>query len=352
MGHAKRHLMTVMFLLGFVIDNLTLNRVDQTFDNVVLFCYVVLGMASMFFLYAGTAGKFSDSLNEFFKRYAPLALQYSFGGLLSGMLIFYGRSGAFFDSWPFLLIIISVIAGNELVEDRMKRLLFNLNAFFLGLFSYIVLIVPVILKSMGPVIFVGSGIVALLIMYLFLALLWKVIPHFLNQNVRNIIFSLGVAFILFNFLYFLNIIPPIPLSLKDAGIFHNVKRVELSSYELTYEQPPWWEFYREDDRQFRYEGSQNAFCYASIFAPGGLSADIVHTWEFYDEGMRRWQTYGSFSYAITGGRGEGYRGYTHISSPRPGKWRCTIETKRGQVLGREVFYSVNAAPGNFVTRKE
>ena len=43
------------------------------------------------------------------------------------------------------------------------------------------------------------------------------------------------------------------------------------------------------------------------------------------------------AYVITGGRSDGYRGYTLVNSYQNGKWRCSVETTRGQVLGRELF---------------
>src|SRR5690606_28398358 len=103
-----------------------LTRVDQLFDNLILLSYVLLAMVSMLWLYAGTAGKLPDNWSAFARKYAPLLTQFAFGGLLSGMLIFYGRSGSWAESWPFLLLILAVIYGNETIKDRSTRLVFNL----------------------------------------------------------------------------------------------------------------------------------------------------------------------------------------------------------------------------------
>ena len=200
--YIKRHWLTVAFLGGFALDNITLNRVDQIFDNVVLFIYVNLAMIGLLVLYAGTAEKFSESISNFAKKYGPLLIQFAFGGLLSGMLIFYGRSGSWIESWPFLLIILAVILGNELIRERANRLIFNLSVLFVGLFSYIVLVVHVIIGKMGEWIFIGSGILAVFIMYGFIRILYKIIPRFLTLHMRTIVFSIGIIFVSFNFLYF------------------------------------------------------------------------------------------------------------------------------------------------------
>ena len=134
----KKHFLTVSFALGFVIDNFTLNRVDQIFDNVLLLTHITVAMASLLFLYAASAGKFRESWNGPIRDYSPLFTQFAFGSLFSGMLIFYGRSGSWHVSWPFFLIIFVVIYGNETIKDRVQQLLFNIGMLFIGLFQWFV----------------------------------------------------------------------------------------------------------------------------------------------------------------------------------------------------------------------
>lgn len=348
----RHHWLTTAFIVGFIVDNITLNRVDQIFDNAVLLTYVVLAMVSILLLYAGIAERYSDRTNQFLKSKAPLLMQYAFGGLLSGMLIFYGRSGSLVDSWPFILMILLVIFGNETIRDRSGRLVYNLVIFFVGLFAYVVLVIPVLLGKMGPWIFVGSGVLALLIMYFFFTALEKVIPHFVRLQKRHIVFFIGLIYITLNFLYFTNIIPPIPLSMKHVGIYHSVARQADNTYALTYEKPNWWFWYRNSDKVFHYSTGEDVYCYASVFAPARLATEIYHRWEHYDEVMDEWVEHGRYAYSIQGGRGEGYRGYTQISNYREGKWRCTVETERGQIIGKKVFTIASGAKGELVTRTE
>lgn len=350
--HAKRHWLTIAFLLGFVIDNITLNQVDQVFDNLVLLTYVLLAMTSLALLYAGVAEKLPEKLTHYAKTYAPFAVQFSFGGLLSGMLIFYGRSGTWYESWPFLLVILGIIYANETVKDRASRLVLNFAMLFVGIFAYVVLIVPVLTGHMGPWIFLGSGIMALIIISWFFKLLTFIVPNFIALHTRAIVFTVGMIFVTLNFLYFTNIIPPIPLSLKEVGIYHSVVRFEDGTYQLTYEEPKWWQFGRDSNKTFRYEPGDNIYCFASVFSPARLSTEIFHRWEYYDSAAAVWKEHGRFSYPISGGRGDGFRGYTLIKNYRPGKWRCSVETARGQVLGRETFEVMEGGRSELVTRVE
>ncbi len=333
----RQHFLTIAFVFGFIVDNITLNRVDQLFDNIILLTYVGLAMTSLVLLYAGSADKFSEGVSRFLRRYMPLLTQYAFGGLFSGMLIFYGRSGSWMVSWPFLLIIIAVIFGNETIKDRVQRLLYNIAMLFVGMFAYVVLVVPVVLGKMGALVFVGSGILALIIMLLYIKLLGLVVPRFIHLHQRALLFVVGLIFATFNFLYFANIIPPIPLSLKDVGIFHSVVRFEDGSYQLTYEEGEWWQFYKKSDDIFHPVPGGNVVCFAKVFAPTKIQTDIFHRWEYYDEAEGEWIEHVRLSYPISGGADGGYRGYTLIENYREGTWRCTVETERGQVLGRETF---------------
>lgn len=349
----KKYWLTIAFLLGFVVDNITLNRVDQVFDNLVLLFYVLLAMFSLAYLYAGLAEKLPQNWIPGAKKYSPLLIQYAFGGLLSGMLIFYGRSGDWTQTWPFMLIILAVIYGNETITNRSTRMVFNLAIFFVGLFSYLVLVIPVLTGLMGPWVFVGSGLLALVVMHFYLKLLHFIIPRFIELKKKLIIFVIGTLFAVLNFLYFANIIPPIPLSLKDVGIYHSVVRFENGDYQLKYEAGKWWEPFKNSDNVYHPTQSSDIFCFAKVFAPTRLETQIFHKWQFYDEEAGAWKDHSRLSYQISGGRGNGFRGYTLVENFQDGKWRCVVETARGQKLGREVFWvDSTQEPEELVTRIE
>jgi MFS family permease len=349
----RQHLLTVSFVLGFLIDNITLNRVDQLFDNALLLTHITIAMLSLAFLYAASAGKLRESWNEPVRNYSPLITQFAFGSLFSGMLIFYGRSGSWMVSWPFFLMLLAVIYGNETIKDRVQRLLYNLGMLFIGLFSYVVLIVPVLLGKMSALVFVGSGILALVIMLIFVRILTSIVPRFISLHQRSIIFIIGIIFAGFNFLYFANLIPPIPLSLKDVGVFHSVVRFEDGSYQLSYEKGEWWKFYRTSDDVYHPSAGGSIFCFAKVFAPTSIDTDIYHAWDYYDETAGKWIEHARVSYPIQGGGDGGYRGYTLIKNYRDGKWRCSVETQRGQVLGRATFrVDSSSVPVEIVTRRE
>jgi hypothetical protein len=347
----KHHLLTMAFLGGFVVDNLTLNRVDQLFDNAVLAGYVILAMIGLVFLYAGTSGRLGERTSEFAGKWAPLLVQFAFGGLMSGLLVFYSRSGSWWTSWPFLVLMLAVIVGNEFITKRASRLLFNLGVFFVALFSYVVLIVPVLLGRMGDEVFLISGVVALLVFVAFLKILYKAVPNFMAMNTRMVVVITAAIYLVLNALYFSNLIPPIPLSMKEMGAYHNVSKRAEGGYVLTYEKGPWYALWHHSDNTFHYAQGDRVYCYASVFAPARFKTSVRHRWEYFDTGASEWKEHYQTKFSIDGGRDEGYRGYSFIESVREGAWRCSVETERGQVVGRTIFTVVKGAvPRALVTR--
>ncbi len=343
-------MLSASFFIGFIVDNITLNRLDSVSDNVILAGYTVLMMITTLILYASMAGKMPERITPFLRTMMPYAMQFAFGGLLSGMLIFYSRSGSWATSWPFLVIIVAVIAGNELLSRRADRLLFNLSVLFIGLFSYVILVVPVLTGRMGDVVFVLSSILALVIFAGFVKVLIWIVPNFMTHHLRALVFVVGSLFATMQFLYFANLIPPIPLSLKDIGIYHAVERLEDGRYLLTYEDQSWWRFGQRTDRVFTVNDTYNPYCYSSVFAPARLSTGIVHEWQYLDPATDSWVTKSTIEYPITGGRADGYRGYSYIENYTPGTWRCVVRTERGQIIGYTKF-TVRAATTGVATKE-
>lgn len=344
-----KHWLSIAFVLGFFTDALLLNRIDDVVDNLILLFYIVLATISILLFYSGVVQKFSSNLSKRLVLYTPMIMQYSFGGLFSGMLIFYGRSGDILTSLPFFILIVAVIAGNELVSKRSDGLVYQLALYFVGLFSYTILVLPVVLGIMGGWIFVLSGLLALLVITIVVRLLYRIIPKFMEVNMQRVILSVGFIYILFNTFYFANIIPPIPLSLTQLEVVQSVTRLEDGNYRIVAENHPWWERFFFIKPELHPTGSSIS-CFARVYAPTRLSTEIFHRWEFKDANGN-WKEQLHLGYRISGNNAEGYRGYTTITSFTDGVWRCSVETARGQVLGRATVIIDRSKPSRGVVTK-
>lgn len=340
----RHHWLVLAFFFGFVTDLILLNQIDNTFDNLVLLFYVLLATVSILLFYIGTAGRVSGKIARFLKKYTLITMQYSFGGLLSGMLIFYGRSGDWLASAPFLLLILAVIIGNELVEKRSDRLVYNMALYFIGLFSYVVLVIPVLTGKMGDVIFILSGIISLIVLFIVAQTLYLIIPNFMRVNTKRVVATIGFIYLGFNVLYFTNIIPPIPLSLTVLEIEQSVAKLADGNYSIVSEQQPWYRTLPFTRAVIHPTGSSIS-CFARVYAPTKLETEIFHRWEFKNADGQ-WVERFRLGYPISGANDKGYRGYTRLQNFSAGLWRCSVETKRGQVLGRQTVIIDTAAPPN------
>lgn len=343
----KKHWLTVSFVLGFVTDTILLNQIDNFVDSLILLAYALLASCSLLLFYSGVAEKMGERFSKWLVRIMPGVMQYSFGGLLSGMLIFYGRSGDWMTSAPFLLLILSVIFGNEFVHKRSDRLVYHISLFFIGIFSYTVLILPVIFGVMGDLMFIISGLVALIFVTIVVQLLYRIVPNFMRVNTRRVILVIGAIYTTLHILYFTSVIPPIPLSLTELQVVHSVTKTG-NDYRLVTESQPWWRglpFMKAE----LHPAAPTLSCFARVYAPARLHTDIYHRWQYIDANGK-WAERARIKYPIAGTNTGGYRGWTEIGNVGDGTWRCSVETARGQVLGRSTVNVTTDGSGRTVTQ--
>lgn len=332
----ERYLSPLALLFGFLMDNFTLRRVDLWAENVVLLAYLLISGASIAFLNAYSEEKIRGKIFGKIANVAPFLMQFAFGGLFSAFIVFYSRSASIFTSWPFLIFLIFFLVGNEVFKEKYSRLVFQLNIYFIALFSYSIFAVPVLVGKMGLLVFISSGLVSVAFLALFVFWLYKMTPIKILQSQNILAKSVGMIFIIFNFFYFTNIIPPIPLSLKEGMIARNVE-VTSGEYQITYESAPWYLFFENYSPVFHWKAGERVYAFSAVFAPTKLSTKIFHEWSYFDEKEKGWIIKDEISFNIVGGRDGGYRGYSYKNGIAPGKWRVDVITESGQALGRMKF---------------
>lgn len=330
----EKYLSPVALAAGFIWDNLTLRRIDLWLDNLVLLGYLFISASAIAILNTRQSG--------WIKETAPYLLQFAFGGLFSAFIVFYSKSASFVTSWPFLLMLVLLLVGNEVFRKHYNRTVFHLAIFFVAAFSYSILIIPTLLRSIGPSTFLLGGLVGLSLMGFVIAGLSWAAPAVLRGRKLVIFFTIGGIYFVFHLFYFMNIIPPIPLSLKDGGVYHSVTKIN-GDYEVSFEPAPWYMFFREYGSTFHKISGEPVFVFSSVFAPTRLNTKIFHRWSYLDQKSGKWIISDRLGYEVTGGRDSGYRGFTFKTSIFPADWRVDVITERDQVLGRVSFTVVEAS---------
>ena len=338
----------VAFIGGFILDSFTLTRLDQWLDQAILTVHLLIVTGSIVLLQLAYRAKGSrevprKSLIGEHAPWYPIALQFSMGALFSGFFIFFTRSGTLAESWPFLLLLAGFLVGNEIFKKRYERFVFQISVYYFVILLYLILFVPVLLDMIGVWMFLLSGVLSLVVIVGVMYGLYRITPERVTKTYRKIAMTIGAIFIGMNILYFTNIIPPIPLAMKDMGIYHSVVR-DGSFYTVTYEKPAWYTFWRRSDKVFRRPGNEPVYAFSAVFAPTNLTTKIYHNWEYWDEQSGEWRSAGKIAYQIVGGRDGGFRGFTLKENIFEGTWRVDVETERGQLLGRKKFKVVNEQP--------
>ena len=349
----ERYFSPVFLVAGFLSDNfILLRRVDLWRTNALLFFYLlVCGLGIIYINLVDEKRITRDRL----VRIVPIvfiAMQFSFGGLFSGFLSLYSRSASLASSWIFVFLFAALLIGNERFIRLYRKYVFQLAMYFLCIFSFLIFFLPVLYKKVGAQMFLTSSVLSVLLIFLFLLLLRFLTPKAVVANRVKTLSSIGIIYVIFVSAYFLNIIPPLPLAIKSAGVYHSVSR-SSDTYTLTGESVSWYDTFMNYNTTLHIPEGDPAYVYAAIFAPTGLSIDLVHEWQQYSTTTKSWQTEDVIRFPIVGGRDGGYRTYTAKTSIDPGQWRVNVRMVDGQLIGRVTFTVVYSdATTTLTTRTE
>ncbi len=337
----ERHLTSAAFAIGFVIDVLTFANVNLTIIILIFAIHLVIAGGSMFIIHLIESRPLQGLLVERLRSFSLVASYFSFGALASGFFTFYSLSGPIVTSWPFLIFAFTFFAGNEWLTSYRSRLAFQMSIFFFALFSFSILVTPLILRSIGPMVFILSGLASLVVFFLFLALFWLIGPKRFHESKMSIIQSATTIFLLVIIFYFGQVIPPVPLSLKAIGVYHSVTRTG-DTYLLSGELHPWYQELFSPTTAHILPG-EPVYVFSSVFTPVAITTDIVHRWERYDNDTNAWVASTVVRFPVFGGRDGGYRGYSFKKDLTPGRWRVDVETPGGLLIGRVNFTVVSAS---------
>ncbi len=339
----EHHLGVGALVVGFTFDVILAKSPASVVDNILLLSYLFIAASIILILNLAPVRRKRERDITHEPLFLLLVLQFCFGGLASNLLVLYGKSGTFASDTIFLALLVALILGNEYLRSRYAQLRFNIAAYYFLLLTYCIIAVPTwITHSIGALSFLLSGLISLAVIAVFLIILFTAVLRDVEgkRHVHEIAVMVSVIFILFNGLYFMHVIPPVPLSLKDIGIYHSVLKYSSGDYLALYEPSPWYEFWRDTNANFTYRAGESAYCFTSVYAPAKLGTPIYHVWEHYDTAAKEWEQMASISFAIAGGRAEGYRGFSVVTMSSAGQWRCNVETQSGALVGRSVFTAV------------
>jgi hypothetical protein len=321
---------------GFVFDAITLTRVDEFWENFWIGAHLLIVAVFIILLNARENSGDDESNPSKIHFWYVNILQFFFGGLLSAYLVFYFRAADISSSWPFILLLGLAFWANETWKRRFVRVGFQIAMLYLSIFAFLIYHIPTALHQVGSKIFIISGIGSLGAMAVFLFIFKKTAG---KKYYRHRFFSYGIIisiYLAINCLYFLNLIPPLPVSLRDAGIYHSISKSADGNYQVEAEDSGWKQyvvFYQD----IHLRANDFLVAYSAIFSPQNLNTDVVHTWQYYDSLTGKWQTESIIKLPVAGGRDGGFRTYSIYGGLQSGRWRVVVTTLDGLVIGKVKF---------------
>jgi hypothetical protein len=327
----------LFFIGGFTFDALMVRRIDDA--STLIQQGIYLSIAGLLLLGLNAWNHRQVQPPRFLRgiwKWSEAALHFMLGTLLNAYVLFYFKSGSGVSAVLFLGTICVLLLMNELPQFRRfgPIVIFGLYSFCLT--SYFAYLYPVLFGRLEPWMFllaVGTSLLPLS----FLA--WT--HHQLTGDQRRVFLeallpSLGVQAALV-LLFLFHLVPPVPLSLQDIGIYHGVVRnPQDATYTLSHHPLPWWRFWSKDEQEFLARPGDRIFCFVHIFAPRNFRDEVRLRWAHHDSGVG-WASSDAVPIQITGGKEKGYAGYSYKQNWRAGDWRVTVETRDGREIGRRHF---------------
>lgn len=343
----EKYISGIGLVYGFIFTALTLTRVDEFLEN--FWIVVNLGLAAggilALTLYENRLASKKDNselknqtIDESvsFHFYLILLIQFAFGGLFSTFFIFYIRSSSLFENWLFLLMLLILLVGNEMWKKHYTRLVFQISVLFVAVYLFFIFLLPVLMHRLGADLFVFSGVLSLAIIALFLFILKKFAQEKFKKSHNLVVISLISIFVIMNILYFTNIIPPIPLSLKNSGIYHEITRLPSGDFSAKADIGTWRDSLTLYPVVYNKPG-EALYAFSAVFSPVKFSTQVIHQWQYYNVEKKAWVDSSRIVLPVRGGREAGYRTYSIKNFLTPGRWRVKVLTPTGQVIGRIGF---------------
>lgn len=335
----QKHAVVLFFIGGLLLDILLLERIDSM---------AVVGQHALYIFIVGFLLTFEviDTQNKlqlprFLQKIWPFrdeAVHFLLGALLSAFAIFYFLSASLLNTFIFFAVLVFLLVANELEGFRKIGLSIRFVMFTVCLCSFFGYLIPIFWGSVGAFPFVVSLILSGVVLHFICLFLQKRLgdSDFLRSHIARPAQSVLIVFLT---LYIFQLIPPVPLSLKKIGIYHAVTKTS-EGYELSHEQP-WWKFWRSGDQHFVAQAGDRIYCFFSLFSPTGFQDQVKVRWMY--RGPNGWSGSDAIPVKITGGRDQGFRGFTFKENYQDGDWQVRVETEDGREIGRLNFSVKKAA---------
>ena len=318
-SNIRRFLPALAFVGGFVWDTLTLGRVVTSSDLTILGLYYLGAYLGVILLGREWGEKARSRL--------AAGVQFCFGGLFSALVVFYFKSSGSLGGFLVVAALVLLLVANEFLHSRYARIGLSWSLLCLVGIMYFNFVLPHLVHGIGAFWFLLSTALACALLWL----PWKIS----GRSPWHLAWPGSMALLAVVF-YFVGIVPPVPLVVKQHLV---CKHFERSGKEWSCMEPvPGLlaglglgprELYRTPGEPLYY--------LSSVFAPSHVEALLEHRW-YHRDASGDWRLLTTVPMAMVGGREEGWRLHSLKQNLEPGLWRVETALQGGAVVGRSEFF--------------
>lgn len=339
----KQYLPALFFFSGFLFDLITIGDIDDLLNIIMQGLYLfIAGHILIVDITKNTQTE--NKYYAYYLKYKDDIFHFLLGSLLSAFTIFYFKSASLSNSFVFMIFLTTLLLLNELPFFQGLGAIFRSALYMLCLISYLIYVIPILFGKTGLIYFLLATIVAIIFLFTKIYILKK-IKDDISDLYKLVVYPQVTILIIFLLLYLTKLIPPVPLSLKHIGIYHNVKKHQ--DQYITYHNKPWYNFWSNGDQNFKARSEDKVYVFTKVFAPAGFDGKIYIRWlKDTDDG---YVTSDKIPLQVTGGRREGFRGFAYKQNYSVGDWQIRIETKGGLEIGR-INLTIEEDPETFIRK--
>jgi hypothetical protein len=331
----------VFFLFGFCFDLLLLERIDSVpmlihQGSYLLLLSILLALDHHFSVRGEPAPGFWARVLHFRHE----VIHFLFGTLLNAFLVFYFKASSGLIALLFMAALGALLIANEMPRFRKLGSMMRVALLSFAISSYFAYLLPVLAGFLSPFLFLAAVLLASAVTYA----LWRLYSAWTHDPAwtmrRAVLPGLAIQAVLLA-LYFLHVVPPVPLSLKWIGIYHDVQR-QGKTIKLFHQRAA-WKLWQHGDQTFLARPGDRVFCFVRVFAPRHFRDGLKVRWAYHDR-KSGWLRTDAIPLTITGGQEGGWHGTAYKKNFMPGHWKVEIETDDGREVGN-VRFTVIEDPG-------
>ena len=330
------HTTTIIFIVGFTFDMFLLPDIDDPIARYIGFSYLtIIALLIMFREWVVSRNR-ASIIEQRMYSFCTFVISYCSGSALSFVFVYSLRSAALSVSWPLFIILMICIFANEFVSTHNFRFTLDVGVLLIAILFYTIFNLPILLKMQNDTTFGISVAITIIASIIFMSFLRRSSEMAEEEAPKLYALAIGIPMFV-GMLYFLNIIPAVPLSLSENGVYHSIIHTNDGVFIGQSETDTrYFANYRTSSFHLS-AADTGVYFFSAIHAPADLTAPLSHVWEEYNAKTHTWVQNGDpIPFTLEGGRESGYRAFSYKENITPGLWRVNVKVGR-RIVGRKTF---------------